>query len=297
MAKKTKFTRVAVAGLTASDGRTIEPQHLTQMAASYNPDTYTARVNVEHIRNLSADGPFPALGDVIALRTQTDEIEVAGKTEKRLALYAQIAGNEKLQAYIAADQKKFTSIEIEPNFNGTGAAYLMGLAATDSPASLGTQALQFAHAAADDDARALKAHLDSRKSHASCFFSAAHATTIEFEAETPSAPAGDTALDRFFARMETLFGKKAPPSDPDPAAAPSPDQAADLQALFSTFASELRTGLAETLAQDRQAASAAVARVTSEFAALKAQLEDAPASGFNRRPPATGGDGAQLADC
>ncbi|RYG20587.1 MAG: phage capsid protein, partial [Caulobacteraceae bacterium] len=89
MAKKTKFTRVAVAGLTASDGRSIEPQHLIEMAAAYNPDTYTARLNVEHMRNLSADGPFPALGDVIALKTQTDEIEIAGKKEKRVALYAQ----------------------------------------------------------------------------------------------------------------------------------------------------------------------------------------------------------------
>lgn len=297
MGKKTKFIRVAVAGLTASDGRTIEAQHLTEMAAAYNPGTYTARMNVEHIRNLSADGPFPALGDVIALKTQTDELEISGKKEKRLALYAQIEANATLEAYIAADQKKFTSIEIEPNFNGTGKAYLMGLAATDSPASLGTQALQFAHAAADDDAKAAKASLDARKQHSSCFFSAAHATVIELDGEATPPAAGATVMDTFFSRMETLFGgKKEEPKTPEPKPQDG-DQTEALKGMFSTFAAELKTGMGEVFTAERQRNDAAMTRITSEFAALKAQLEETPSTNFTKRPPATGGDGVQLADC
>lgn len=297
MGKKTKFIRVAVAGLTASDGRTIEAQHLTEMAAAYNPGTYTARMNVEHIRNLSADGPFPALGDVIALKTQTDELEISGKKEKRLALYAQIEANATLEAYIAADQKKFTSIEIEPNFNGTGKAYLMGLAATDSPASLGTQALQFAHAAADDDAKAAKASLDARKKHSSCFFSAAHATVIELDAEATPPAAGDSAMDKFFARLAGMFPeKKDELKTPEPKPA-SGDQAEVFTGMFSTFAAELQTGMKEMFAAERQRSDAAMTKITSEFAALQARLEETPSRNFTKRPPATGGDGVQLADC
>lgn len=295
MAKKTKFTRVAVAGLTASDGRTIEAQHLIEMAASYNPATYTARMNVEHIRNLSADGPFPALGDVIALKTQIDDIEINGKIEKRQALYAQIDGNEKLESYIAADQKKFTSIEIEPNFNGSGKAYLMGLAATDSPASLGTQALKFAHAAADDDAKAAKASLDARKQHTSCFFSAAFGTTIEFDAtETPTTPA-DGFLDKFFARLDA-FGKKDEPKTPEP----TPDAAdptAAVATMFRDFSKDLKAGLTEVLGAERQANQQAFSKLTSELAAVRADIATTPEKNFTQRPAATGGDGLDLADC
>ena len=216
MSKKltTKFTRIAVAGLTASDGRTIEAQWLRDMAANYNPATYTARVNVEHFRNASAAGPFPALGDVIALRVQEDEIEIAGKTEKRIALYAQIEGNETLQGYVAADQKKFTSIEVEPNFSGTGKAYLMGLAATDSPASLGTEALQFSARTDDAFAKIRKADLDSRKKHDTCVFSAAFATTIEFADQANQPDATDTLIDKIFAKFTAATNKSTEPKTP-----------------------------------------------------------------------------------
>lgn len=44
MSKKrtTKFTRIAVAGLTASDGRTIEPQWLRDIAATYDPSRFSS---------------------------------------------------------------------------------------------------------------------------------------------------------------------------------------------------------------------------------------------------------------
>lgn len=293
---KSKFLRVAVAGFTASDGRTIEPEWLTQMAETYNPATFTARVNVEHIRNLSADGPFPALGDVLALKTQTDDIDIAGKTEKRICLYAQIEGNDILQGYLAKDQKKFTSIEIEPSFSGTGKAYLMGLAATDNPASLGTEALKFS-AGGDPFAKQLKATLDGRKQHDSCLFSAAIETAFEFETGSTSTPSADTFLDKLFARLDGMGGKKEEPkSEPTPAV--PADQTAAIAGMFRDFGKDLKEGLAETFTAERSHNSAALAKVTSEFAALKAQIETTPSTGFSQRPPATGSDNAvELADC
>jgi hypothetical protein len=42
-----KKFRVAVSGNTV-DGREIQPQHLRDAAANYNPEVYGARVNIEH---------------------------------------------------------------------------------------------------------------------------------------------------------------------------------------------------------------------------------------------------------
>jgi hypothetical protein len=300
MSKKltTKFTRIAVAGLTASDGRTIEPQWLRDMAANYNPATYTARLNVEHFRNASAAGPFPALGDVIALRVQEDEIELGGKTEKRVALYAQIQGNETLQGYLAADQKKFTSIEVEPNFSGTGKAYLMGLAATDSPASLGTEALQFSARTDDAFAKIRKADLDSRKKHETCLFSAAFATTIEFADAAVQPETADSLIDKLFAKF-TAAGAKAPESKASPAGDPS--QPADLTAFATVISGgmkELAQSFSQALATQTSEMNARFAKIESEQAALKGQVEKTPDRNYRQRPAATGGgDGQELTDC
>ncbi|WP_292066047.1 GPO family capsid scaffolding protein [Brevundimonas sp. UBA7664] len=295
---KTKFLRVAVAGFTASDGRTIEPHWLTEMAANYNPATFTARVNVEHIRNLSADGPFPALGDVLALKTQTDEIEIAGKKEKRVALYAQIEGNDILQGYLAKDQKKFTSIEIEPNFSGSGKAYLLGLAATDNPASLGTEALKFS-AGQDPYAKELKAALDARKQHASCLFSAAIETTFEFDTAADAAnPAagGESALDKVLSAFASALKPKEEPKPQNQAADTPADPNAGLVAAFTSFS----TGLTTALKADREASEAKFAKLSSELAGLKDELDTTPKNHSQIQRPATpGGEGAGvvLTDC
>lgn len=40
---------------------------------------------------------------------------------------------------VRAGQKVYTSMEIRPNFSNSGKCYLIGLAVTDDPASLGTE--------------------------------------------------------------------------------------------------------------------------------------------------------------
>lgn len=135
MAKQSKFFRVAKAGAT-TDGRKIEAKWIEQMAKKYDPKVYQARISIEHIKGLHPESDFRNMGDVLALKTE--------KEGKDLYLLAQIAPTDELVAYTKAKQKNFTSIEVNPNFADTGEAYLVGLAVTDNPASLGTDYLEFA---------------------------------------------------------------------------------------------------------------------------------------------------------
>ena len=61
----------------------------------------------------------------------------------RTALQAKIHPNRRLIQMNAEGQRMHTSMELDTNFAGTGKTYLMGLAVTDEPASLGTTALKF----------------------------------------------------------------------------------------------------------------------------------------------------------
>ena len=134
-----KFTRVAVAGATV-DGRTIQPEWLTQAAANFDTDRYGARIWVEHLKSTWADSPFSAQGDVIALKAEPiKDGPLAGK----MALFAALKPLPELVELNKRGKKIYTSIEIEPKFADTGEAYVTGIAVTDTPASLGTEVLKF----------------------------------------------------------------------------------------------------------------------------------------------------------
>lgn len=304
MADKTaRFFRVAVEGATASDGRIIERVWLEQMAASYNRDTYAARVNMEHIRGFTGDGPFKAYGDVLALKTEEVEIQIDGKTEKRLALFAQIDPTDELVTFNKARQKIFTSIEVEPNFSNTGKAYLMGLAVTDSPASLGTEALQFSATSKDPFAATFKKSLDARKQHATCVFSAAHETRMDFSATAADDKGAGLTLESILSAFARAFGKADTAGQPGTAvqataaapqvAASAPSDHAPLAQAFTQFATDLKTLLAE----NTQAANARFAKLESELGAVTKALEETPAGIYARRPVHNGGDGVELTDC
>ena len=130
-----KMFRVAKAGPT-SDGRFIKPEWLTDIAETYDPNLYTARIFIEHIRGVTADSAFFCGGDVVAVEAHKND---AGE----MCLYAEIKPNDKFKELNQADQKVFPSIEVVPNFNNSGKYYLGGLGATDSPASLATEKFQF----------------------------------------------------------------------------------------------------------------------------------------------------------
>lgn len=130
-----KYHIVATEGATI-DGRHISGEQLEQMAKNYDPAKYTARIWIEHIRSISPDGAFAAMGEVTALKTEKN-------TEGKTVLLAAINPTPELVKINQSGQKLFTSIEINPKFADTGEAYLVGLGVTDSPASLGTSRLAF----------------------------------------------------------------------------------------------------------------------------------------------------------
>lgn len=162
--KKSKKFRVAREGAT-TDGRKISRDWIKQMAANYDPKTFGARVNLEHLKGVLPDGPFRAYGDVLSLSTEEEN----GK----LHLIAEISPTDDLVAMNKKRQKVYTSIEVNPSFADTGEAYLVGLAVTDDPASLGTEMLEFS-------ANAKVNPLASRKSDPDNLFTAAEETTLEF---------------------------------------------------------------------------------------------------------------------
>ena len=191
---KSKWFRIAVEGAT-TDGRKILREWISQMAQNYNRDVYGARVNLEHIKGYSPDSQFKRYGDVLALKAE--EIKT-GPLAGKLALFAQIEPTDELIQLNKTRQKVYSSIEVNPEFADTGEAYLVGLAVTDDPASLGTEFLEFSATANINP-------LSSRKLSPNNLFTAAEETLIELE--------GDTIEDKSFSsileRITNLFKNKS----------------------------------------------------------------------------------------
>jgi len=286
---RSKFFRVAVEGDT-TDGRVIERGWIQQMAASYNADLYGARINLEHIRGILPDSPFKAYGDVLAVKA--DEVEIDGK--KKLALYAQLEPTDALVSMVNNDKQKiYTSIEVSPNFAKTGGAYLMGLAVTDSPASLGTEKLSFA--AKHPDAKLF----DDRKLHADNLFTAASQAAIELEeVGAESADPSSKLLSGLAALIERFTGKPNP--DPAPAPVPAPHDAGPSAHVFAGVAEAL-TGIADSIkAQGEQftALRRDVDESRAEFKALEQKLASTTSPTQHSRPVVSGRtDNAAVTDC
>ena len=126
---QTNWIRIASAG-NAIDGRVIDERVIKEMAETYNPEEYQARIWPDHRRW------FGAWGDVTALKAE----EWQGKWR----LFAKLRPNSLLMQANEADQKTYCSIEISvKDFDGTGKHYLQALGVTDEPGSLGCEKLKF----------------------------------------------------------------------------------------------------------------------------------------------------------
>lgn len=268
---KSKFFRIAVEGATV-DGRVIQREWLEQMAANYDRATYTARINCEHIPGFSPDKPFNAYGSVLSLKTQEVELTIAGEKKKLLGLYAEIDANDQLVAINKADQKLFTSCEIHPDFAGAGEAYLIGLAVTDTPASLGTEALKFA--------------VQSRSN----VFSTAHETVIEILPATDSASMAEAAKTGFLSAFAAMFRSEPPKEQP---AQQQPTPANDNSFDVTKFA----TVLADQMAAAVKPANDGIALLTGRIDALETSLKKTEQPGSFKRDLASGGDAAVVTDC
>lgn len=284
----TRFFRVAVEGAT-TDGREIQRQWLLDAEETYDPQTYTALVNMEHVRGLAAEGSFGNYGKVTALRTETVTLSIGGQRVSRLALFAQVDALDTLTAIQQRGQKLFSSIEINPNFAGTGKAYMVGLAVTDSPASLGTEMLTFAASQGD------KSPLAHRKQDKANLFTVAAEAEIELEDVAPSGGTANPDPTGIFASIKGLLDRfstgnsPATPPAPEPQPAANPDLAAFAQGLGQ---------LVSAIEADRKDTATRFTRLTTDLAALTAEMERTPAHGFTPREPATGGgENAVRTDC
>lgn len=275
MAKQSKWFVVATEGAT-TDGRTINRSWIEQMAANYDPKKYGARVNLEHIkwRYMWNDDPHSkCYGDVVGLKTEEN-------AEGKLQLLAQIDPTDDLVKLNKDRQKIYTSIECDPNFADTGEAYLVGLAVTDNPASLGTEMLVFSAGASANP-------LNNRKEKAENLFTAAIETKLEFAEEQEPVPS-------ILEKIKGLFAKKAKTDD---------ERFADQTQAIELLAEQTK----ETL-DKLTALSADFAKQQAEFAEMKATnesiqakfttLEKAPSADFGKRPIVAGeGKSEFLTDC
>ncbi|HGO7420938.1 TPA: GPO family capsid scaffolding protein [Neisseria meningitidis] len=288
--KKTDWRVIGVSGDTV-DGRTISERELREMAESYDPDVYGARINLEHITFIIPDF-ISGYGDVVELKAEPWK-----KDPSKTALLARLNITPELQRLWDSGQKIYTSMEITPDFADTRKAYLTGLAITDTPASLGTTANYTA-----------AKHRAGEK-----FFSSYRADepkeTLMNENQTDPALT-EQAAEGIFARLFKKYFAANAPAEPEAAAnkAAEPEatankaaesEAAANKAAESEAAAEYALKLGELtekysraaalfdkLDGEIEAARAETAALRAEFDAFKADIDKRPASG--ERPDHTG---------
>ncbi|UUE36547.1 GPO family capsid scaffolding protein [Pectobacterium aroidearum] len=268
-----KKFRVAVSGATV-DGREIKPEHLRDAAANYSPQVYGARVNVEHYLSPYPDSDFGAMGDVTALSAEdiTD-----GPLSGRTALYAEIEPSARMKQLTDAGKKVYSSIELHPQFALNGKAYVMGLAMTDTPASLGTERLKFT-----TQQRAQVMAFNNQQAEAPMFSDAIEADVIELTAQR-----GEEGK-QWFNRVMGILGKGKKSDDERFSQV---HQAVEVVAQSQADLSDQFSAVEQARASDKQA----IEKLTSDFEALRQKLSVTDAS-FSHRPPAGGGNNSQLAE-
>ncbi|HHG8788897.1 TPA: GPO family capsid scaffolding protein [Citrobacter sedlakii] len=284
MAKKvSKFFRIGVEGDTC-DGRIISASDIQEMAEAYDPRVYGCRINLEHLRGLLPDGIFKRYGDVVELKAE--KIDDDSALNGKWALFAKITPTDDLIAMNKAAQKVYTSMEIQPNFANTGKCYLVGLAVTDDPASLGTEYLEFCRNAKHNPLQRFKASPEN-------VFSAATLAELEFE-DVP-----DTVLNSLADKVKAIFSRKQVSDDA---------RLNDVHEAVTTVSEHVQTNLTR---QDERlsAMETAFATLSKEltgkveetsqaFSALKTTLDKTESFSQPRRTKASGGGGDELlTDC
>lgn len=266
---KSKKFRVALSGKTV-DGREITPQQIQQIASTYDPKKYGARIWNEHLRGILPDSVFKALGDVLSVEAKEED-------DGKWGLYAEISPTDDLVEINKKRQKVYSSIEIitDPD---TQQPYLGGLAVTDSPASLGTEMLQFS----------------AQKKPDSLFSEYLEGEALEFE-DTSKQDAGG-----LFSKVKTLLGKhkketgeqfSAAMADVHQAVEAIAEKVGELEAKFS------KLGDLEKLDSNfiEKGGVAALDDLRTEMDGIKEKLSAIP--GTQPRPMNPGGSGTVQTDC
>ncbi|MEO9655915.1 GPO family capsid scaffolding protein [Marinomonas sp.] len=280
MAEKSKWFKVATSGPTV-DGREIKEQWIKDMAETYDMEEYTASIFQDHY------GWYGNYGQVVAVKAAKD-------AKGRLCLFARIKANKMLLALNKAGQKLFTSIRVIEDFASTGKAYLMHLAITDEPASLGTEQLSFSQNGeqsqifVNEDGivldfvspqtdEELEAEIKKRPGLFKRLFSKSPEPKQEDEPMTEAEKAAFEALQKqvneFKTKLEALTSNDEPEGD-TPA-----DYAAEVEALKGKIA-KLESEKADfaTQAETLKALNENFTKLQSDFAAAMEDKTGSPAS-------------------
>lgn len=278
-----KRFRVAREGQTV-DGRELTRQEIQDMADTYNPEHYAGRINIEHFSGWSPEPPFNAYGDII----KVEAVEEGGK----LCLYNTISALPNFVAMNKNGQKIYPSIEFYRNFAGTNKAYQVGLGMTDTPASLGTQAVKFS-----------STQFSLRTQPNAEIYMSLTAPT-EQNNSVPNDQKG------FFEQLKTMLS----PSQPKPVAQPDDFQAVVTQGLVTALTgikdlNEKIQTLSSTPAvvtpvtppasapvtqnteqPDQDTLNQALAPILQSIQSLQTQFTQLSTTPVNNPPPAPGGD-------
>ncbi len=226
------------------------------------------------------DSVLKRYGDVTEVKAEiiSDDSALNGKK----ALFGKIAPLDELVGMVRAGQKVYTSMEIRPNFANSGKCYLVGLAVTDDPASLGTEYLEFC-------SRATQNPLAGKKAHPDDLFSVATLAELEFE-DIP-----DTVLNSLTDKVKAIFSRKQVSDDA---------RLADVHEAVTTVTEQVQTSLSttETRVKEMETAFAQlqqdVTRQTEEnaqaFTSLKSSLDNTESHSQPRREKSKGGTGDEL---
>lgn len=284
MAKKvSKWFRIGVEGDTC-DGRVISATDIQEMAETFDPRVYGCRINLEHLKGILPEGPFSRYGDVVELKSE--KIDDDSVLNGKLALFAKITPTDDLIAMNKKLQKVYTSMEIQPNFANSGKCYLVGLAVTDDPASLGTEYLEFCRGAKFNPLNRFKAAPGN-------LISVATLAELEFE-DLP-----ENVFTALSDKVKTIFSRKQASDDA---------RFQDVHEAVTTVSEHVQENLTATeqrLAELENAFATLKQDVTSKadqtrqaFSQLKTTLDNTESTTQPRRKLSTGGSGDELlTDC
>ncbi|HHL7089892.1 TPA: GPO family capsid scaffolding protein [Klebsiella pneumoniae] len=284
MAKKvSKWFRIGVEGDTC-DGRVISATDIQEMAETFDPRVYGCRINLEHLKGILPEGPFSRYGDVVELKSE--KIDDDSVLKGKLALFAKITPTDDLIAMNKKLQKVYTSMEIQPNFANSGKCYLVGLAVTDDPASLGTEYLEFCRGAKFNPLNRFKAAPGN-------LISVATLAELEFE-DLP-----ENVFTALSDKVKSIFSRKQASDDA---------RFQDVHEAVTTVSEHVQENLTATgqrLAELESAFATLKQDVTSKadqtrqaFSQLKTSLDNTESTTQPRRKLSTGGGSDELlTDC
>lgn len=284
MAKKvSKWFRIGVEGDTC-DGRVISATDIQEMAETFDPRVYGCRINLEHLKGILPDGPFSRYGDVVELKSE--KIDDDSVLKGKLALFAKITPTDDLIAMNKKLQKVYTSMEIQPNFANSGKCYLVGLAVTDDPASLGTEYLEFCRGAKFNPLNRFKAEPGN-------LISVATLAELEFEDQAENV---FTALSD---KVKAIFSRKQANDDARFQDVHEAVTTVSEHVQENLTATEQRLAALETsFASLKQDVTTKADQTSQAFSQLKTSLDKTESTTQPRRKLSTGGGGDELlTDC